>query len=250
MDHFVQQITDFQTRINRMQELETYLPQLQSQLDQKKESLSDLQLQVAVAKYELEKLENPGFFRRILGISHESIVMARQKVYTTTSARDQAQFEKNRLQEQIEAAKGEFESLSGIQEEYLTFLEAHTDKDFLWPVQQLNCQLALEEAWSILEALEAARGGARRDALTDRVPPGRKKLDYFNFAQERLQYLLRLLGQIREHNITLDRYLRSGTAYITGVTSEFKQLDRLNTAIDQIREVRTQLKYILKEVEQ
>ncbi len=250
MDHFMQQITDFQTRVNRMQELEAYLPQLQSQLDQGKELLSQLQLQAADAKHELEKLENPGFFRRLMGTSHESIAMARQKVYTATSARDQAQSEKNRLQEQTEAAKKEFESLSGVQEEFLTFLEANTDRDFLWPVRQLTCQLAQEEAWTIVEALEAARGGARRDALTNRVPPGSKKLDCFNFAQERLQYLLRLLDQIPGHNIALDRYLRSGTAYITGVTSEFKQLDRLNTAIDQIREVRTRLKGMLMEAEQ
>jgi len=249
MEHFVQQIADFQTRITRMQELEAHLPQLKNRLDQAKETLSQSQLQHAVAKYELEKLENPGFFRRILGVSHEAIAVARQKVYTAASTRDLAQAEKARLQEQTETSQRELESLVGTEEALLTFLEAHTDRDFLMSVQHLTCQLALVESRSILEALEAARGGARNDALTDRVPPGSKKLDYFNYAQERLQYLLRLLAQIHGHNIALDGYLHYGTAYITGVTSEFKQLDRLNNAIDQIREVRSQLKPMLKEAE-
>ncbi len=250
MDHFMQQVTDFQTRIHRRQELEAYLPQLQSRLEQEKEVLSQRQLEAAVAKYELKKLENPGFFRRLLGTSQESVAMARQKVSAAASVRDQAQAEKNRLQEQTDAARSEMESLSGVREEFLAFLEAHTDRAFLLPVQQLTCQLALEEASTILEALEAAHSGARKDALTDRVPAGRKKLDYFHFAQERRQYLLRLLAQIQGHNIALEQYLRFGTAYITGVTSEFKQLDRLNAAISQIREVRKHLKDMLPEAEQ
>ena len=250
MDHITQQIDDFQTRINRMQELKMCLPRLQSQLQQAKESLTQLQLQSAVAKYELEKLENPGFFRRILGISHEAIVVARQRVYTAASAREQAQSEKIRLQEQTEAAERELESLGGILEEFLAFMEASSDTDLLLSAQRLSCQVALEEAWTIIEALDAARGGARTDALTDRVPPGMKKLDYFNFAQEHLQYLLRLLAQIRRHDITMDGYLRYGTDYITGVTSEFKQLDRLVISIDQIRDVRAKLKNILKDSDQ
>ena len=59
--------------------------------------------------------------------------------------------------------------------------------------------------------------------------------------------LAEILAVMPEGVATIGSYLREPHDHIYGVTSEFKQLDRLEQAQEQIRTIRTQLKLLLGE---
>ena len=107
--------------------------------------------------------------------------------------------------------------------------------------------VALETAWHVLMALEEARPWMSRDARTTRVGEDNRKMACLSKAEEAAARLRELLAVMPEGVATVGSYLRAPHDYIYGVTSEFKQLDRLERAQEQIRTIRTQLKLLLGE---
>ena len=87
----------------------------------------------------------------------------------------------------------------------------------------------------------------RRDAMSTGVGEGNRRMECLGKAETAARRLLELLEVLPEGVATIGSYLQAPSAYICGVTSEFKQLDRLELAQEQIRTIRNQLKQLLGE---
>ena len=107
--------------------------------------------------------------------------------------------------------------------------------------------VALETANRALEALEEVRPWMQRDALTTRVGAANRKMECLYNAQTFTRRLRNILEVLPEGAATPGSSFQELYGYICGVTSEFKQLDRLNNAVEQVRTVRNQLRLLLGE---
>ena len=107
--------------------------------------------------------------------------------------------------------------------------------------------LALETAWHVLETLEEARPWLRRDAQTTRAIPGSRRMELLYRAQDQSRLLRKILAALPEGTADPCPRLENLYDYICGATSEFKQLDRLETIQIQLRTLRNQLKLLLGE---
>ena len=83
--------------------------------------------------------------------------------------------------------------------------------------------------------------------MTDRVGYGNRKMEYLYKAQDCTWRLRNLLAAMPEGVASGGSSFENLYGYICGVTSEFKQLDRLEQAQEQLRTVRNQLKLLLGE---
>ena len=72
-------------------------------------------------------------------------------------------------------------------------------------------------------------------------------MEYLGKAEAAAIRLRSILMVLPEGIADVGSYLKAPNAYINGITSEFKQLDRLELAQEQIRTVQNQLKLILGE---
>ncbi len=250
MEEFVQKITEFRRRLNRKAELETLIPKTEARRAEVKESIPGLRIDVDAAKFDLNKLENPGFFRRLLGNPEERMAKARNVYREASRKLSEAQLELDALDGQLSRDKAELDSLTGCREEYLRFLEEHPE-DSRVPMltRRLFTQEALNRVEQILTALQNTHPHMATDARRKYVYEGKRKMHFLAQAKEAAEQLLPMLDQLPPETVTVGRYLKYTTDYITGVTSEYGQLDRLNNAIDQIRENRRQLRELLAEAE-
>ena len=101
--------------------------------------------------------------------------------------------------------------------------------------------VAMKTANRALEALEEARPWMQKDALSTRVGQANRKLECLNNAQGYTRRLKKLLEVMPEGCASPGSSFEELYGYICGVSSEFKQLDRLNHAVEQLRTVRNQL---------
>ena len=87
----------------------------------------------------------------------------------------------------------------------------------------------------------------QRDVRTDRVGQDNRKMECLGKAEAGAQKLCSILSLLPEGIAPVGSYLSNPNTYIYGVTSEGKQLDRLNQAQEQLRTLRNQLKLVLGE---
>ena len=70
-------------------------------------------------------------------------------------------------------------------------------------------------------------------------------MEFLALAQEQAGILMQLVSMLPEGTLVPGSYLRNPDYYIRGVTSEYAQVDRLNNAIDQVRQHRRSWKEML-----
>ena len=87
----------------------------------------------------------------------------------------------------------------------------------------------------------------QEDAVKKLVGRENRKMEYLSAAEAAAVRLCGILSVLPEGIAALGPYLREPRSYIDGVTSEFKQLDRLNSAMEQVQTVCTQLRLLLGE---
>ncbi|MBQ7002143.1 MAG: hypothetical protein IJN67_14095 [Oscillospiraceae bacterium] len=230
----------------RFLSLEDSLPQWEQERAELKVRIGELSLNREQKKWELEHLENPGFFRRLLGKSEEKKEKLTKQLREVTAALNAAKWELEALEKRIDEGKQELEALSGSRERYL---QAKQDAQ-LSTMQE--SQLVMEEiaaftpaaiaaADRVLAALEEARPWMQKDVRYTGVSSVNRKMECLALAAENAHRLVALLGILPEGCANIGNYLKAPDGYVDAVTMEYAKLDRLNNAINQVRETRNQL---------
>lgn len=237
---------------SRQLELEDSIPYWQRQRPELKARIEELYWSRQQKELDLAGLENPGFFRKLLGRVEEKRELLSRQLREITSAQTAARWELEALDQKISEGQRELEGLSGCREAYEAARKA-TERN---PAQESRLMMeeisafapaAMETASRVLEALEDARFWMQQDAVRKGVREDNRKMEFLSDAETAAQRLCDLLTLLPEGVATVGSYLRAPHDYIYGVTSEFKQLDRLNQAQEQVRTVRNQLRLLLGE---
>ena len=224
---------------SRWLKLEASLPRLEEALAEAKALRIDAAGQVRVAQWELDRLERPGFFQRLKGDLEEKKTQAYREFRAAQVKHQNAQAEVEQRSQELEKAREERSALSGSWD---AFLREKGNADLTDEEKQFLAGIGIGLANDCLDALEQARPWMQMDVRYTYVREDNRKLEFLGIARERSGRILAILEQLPEESVDIPQYLRSPDGFILGVTMEYKQLDRLNLAIDQIRGVRRQLK--------
>ena len=237
---------------SRFLELEDSIPYWESQIPELKARLSEMKWNQQQKEIELLNLQEPNFFQRLFGKAEEKKERISKQIRELTSAKTAAQWERESLEKQIQAGKEELALLADSWKndeaaKREAVLSSAQESRLMMEEITAFAPVALETAWHVLEALEDARPWMQKDALTTRVGQGNRKMACLSKAEAAASRLLEILTVMPEGAAAIGSYLRQPHDYIYGVTSEYKQLDRLEQAQEQIRTIRTQLKQLLGE---
>ena len=248
MEQLLAKLQDY----SRFLELEDSIPYWESQIPELKDRLEEMKWNQQQKELELLQLKEPNFFERIFGRAEEKKERVSKQIREITAARTAAQWELEGLAKQIAAGREELALLADSRKNYEAArsgaaLSAAQESQLMMEEITAFAPVALETAWHVLMALEEARPWMSRDARTTRVGEDNRKMACLSKAEEAAARLRELLAVMPEGVATVGSYLRAPHDYIYGVTSEFKQLDRLERAQEQIRTIRTQLKLLLGE---
>ncbi len=248
MDDLLKKLRDY----SRFLELEDSIPYWEGQIPELQDRLEEMKWNQQQKELELLQLKEPNFFQRMFGRAEEKKEKISKQIREITAARTAAKGELEGLKNQIETGKQEIGFLAESREAY----EAAKADAKLTPAQESRLMMeeitafvpvALETAWRVLEALEDARPWMRRDTMSSRVGEGNRRMECLGKAEAAAERLYGILSVLPEGVADVGSYLKAPNAYINGVTSEFKQLDRLELAQEQIRTIRNQLKQLLGE---
>lgn len=223
----------------RYLELEGQIPDWQLQLQEKNEALQEAKEELNWRKVQLLSAQNPDFIQRLLGKWEAKVEKAQEEVRTATTEYEKQKWEIAQLEAVLAEGRQEFDRLA-----------LHTDAyQQLIPLEREEaCYLApaaIAAADRCLAALEAASPWVRRDVRTTRVGSGNRRMEFLARAQDQAGILMQLLSLLPEGTLAPGSYLRNPDYYIRGVTSEYAQLDRVNNAIDQVRDYRRSWKDML-----
>lgn len=237
---------------SRLLELEDSIPYWESQLPELKARIEEMDWNRRQKEAELSGLESPNFFRKLFGKTEEKKEKLSRQIREIAAARMAVQWELEGLEKRLAAGNRELEDLAGSREAY----EAAKAETLLTPALESRLIMeeisafapaAMETAGRILESLEDARPWMQRDSLTTRVGQDNRKMEHLSNAEAAAVRLRGILSVLPEGIATVGSYLQAPHDYIYGVTSEFKQLDRLNQAQEQIRTIRNQIRLVLGE---
>ena len=236
----------------RLLELEDSIPYWESQIPELQDRIGEMKGNRQQKEVELLNLQDPNFFQKIFGRAEEKKERISKQIREITSASAAAQWELEGLKKQIETGKQELAALAGSREDYETARNAASltvAQESRLMMEQITvfAPVAMETAWRVLQTLEEARPWMARDARTTRVGQDNRKMECLSNAEAAAVRLMKILAVLPEGVVTVGSYLHAPRDYIYGVTSEFKQLDRLELAQEQIRTIRTQLKLLLGE---
>lgn len=236
MERVLQELKNY----SRWLQLEAEIPRLEDALAESKALRIEAGGSVRVAQWELERLEKPGFFQRLKGDLEER----KEEFYREYRA---AKVQLQQAQQEVDDRTGELhraqEDFSGLSDSWNAYLREK--KRFGGPVEgetELLAGIGIGLAADCQEALEEARPWMRMDVLRTGVSQANRKLEFLGIAREKAGRLVALLEQLPEGSLEIPGYLRNPDGFILGYTMEFKQLDRVNLAIEQVRAVCSRLR--------
>ena len=248
MDELLKKLKDY----SRFLELEDSIPYWEAQIPELKDRLGEMKWNLQQKEVELLTLKEPNVFQRLFGRAEEKKERLSKQIREITAARTAAQWELEGLEKQIAAAAQELKTLEGSRAAY----ETAKGEAVLSPAQESRLMMeeisafvpvAMETAGRILEALEDARPWMSSDAQTIRVSQDNRRMEHLGKAEAAALRLKDLLSVLPEGVADMGSYLQAPYAYINGVTSRFKQLDRLELAEEQVRNIRNQLRLLVGE---
>jgi len=237
---------------SRFLELEDSIPYWENQIPDLKARLTEMKWNLHQKELELLQLKNPNFFQRMLGRAEEKKEILSKQIREITSARMAVQWDLEALEKKIAAGKQELENLVGSGEVYQN-AKANTSltavQEGRMMIEELSAfvPVARKTVNRALEALEDARFWMGKDARSTRVGQDNRKMECLYRAQDCTRRLLEILSVMPEGVASPGSSFANLYDYICGVTSEFKQLDRLNAVVEQLRTVRNQLRLLLGE---
>ena len=247
MENVLKQLRDY----GRFLELEERLPQLKEQLAEGKYLLREAGLKTAQAKWEYGKLEKGGFFQRLRG-NWEDRKEEAYREYRSAQQAEQVSKQELALREMaLEEARQERDALAECWERYLQQRELYLASDgdtvsFMEMQKSVVAEIVLREVESCIKALQGAHAWMQTDAIRKGVSQANRKLEFLAVARGHVGNMVSLLELLPEGTVEISSYLRNPDGHILGVTSEYKQLDRLNLAEEQLRRLRKQMKAILE----
>lgn len=237
---------------SRFLELEDNIPYWESQKPELKARLSEMRWNLQQKELELLQLQNPNVFQRLFGKTEEKKEKLSRQIRQTTAARTALQWDLESLEKKIRLGVEELETLADSRMAYETAKSAMVftvSQESRLMMEEISAfaPAAMETAGRILESLENARPWMQQDALSKGVGQDNRKMEHLSNAQAAAERLRGILSVLPEGAATIGSYLNAPHAYIYGVSSEFKQLDRLNLAIEQVQGVCNQLRLLLGE---
>lgn len=227
-------------------ELEGEIPRLEKQCAEMAELVREKKQDSTMAKLEVECWNDPGFFQRLL-----RNVPEKQEKARAAHNRAMAEYaEENRKleekQHQLKAFRQELAALESSKDAWLAKkqqLTAPEEETFSALAKEVFGPAAVAAATGCIEALENARSWMQVDAVRKGVREGNRKLEFLEDAAKAARRLVWVLEQLPQGSVEVNgTYLKNPEGYVTGATSEFKQLDLLNMAQEQVRAVRKQLR--------
>lgn len=233
----------------RFLELSDNVPYWESQIPELKERIEELKWNRDSKELELTWLKEPNFFQRLFGKVEEKKEKLHQQLSQATAAWNAAKWELEALEKKIAEGKQETEALCASREQYETakaeaLLSTAQESQLMMAELTAFTPAAIAAAERCLEALEDTRFWMQEDALRKGVRGVNQKMACLARAAENARRLVEILSIMPEGVASIGPYLRSPEGYVDAVTSEFKRLDRLNGAIDQVREIRNQLRML------
>lgn len=223
----------------RYLELEGKIPDWQLQMQEKKEELLDAKAELNYQQVQLLSAQNPDFLQRLFGNWEAKVEKAQEEVRAASAECEKLKWEIAQLETTLAEGQQEFDRLALDTDAYRQLLPLErAEERYLAPA-------AIAAADRCLAALEAAAPWVRMDARTTKVGSGNRRMEFLARAQDQAGILMQLLSLLTEGTIVPGSYLRNPDHYIRGVTSEYAQVDRLNNAIDQIRDHRRSWKGML-----
>lgn len=236
MERVLQELKNY----SRWLRLETTFPRLEEALEEAKDLRIEAGGRVRLAQWELERLEKPGFFQRLKGDLEER----REEVYReyrSAQAQLQKALEEVELRKkELEQARMEYTALSGSWDAYLR--EKARFGQISEEETRILTGICIGLANDCLDALEQARPWMQEDVRYARVREANRKLEFLGIAAEKATRMRTILERLPEGMVEMPQYLRSPDGFVTGVTMEYWQLDRLNLAIEQVRKLRSRLR--------
>lgn len=226
-------------RYGRYLYLEGKIPALEEQIGNVTEQVNVWKYDMNWRQTEVLRLENPGFLDRLLGKAERKKEKAVSELRESRATYEIAKRKLEELEYQLKQGKEELASLAGSREEYEQAGCPEEVEAFL--------PAALEAAERCLEALNNVLPHARRDARSTYVRPGNRKMEFLQKAAENARVLTQVLGLMPEGIAEQGSYFAYPEGYVTAVTSEYQQLDRVEMAMNQVREVRKKLRELAQE---
>lgn len=233
---------------SRFLELEDSIPFWESQIPELEERIAEMKWNKKQKDLALLQLKEPNFFQRMFGRAEEKKELLSRQLREITAAMMAAQWDLESLEKKITEGKQELETLAGSREAY----EAAQAESVLNVAQASRLMmesitafapLALETISRALTTLEEARPWIRSTRLLE----GSRKMELLYRAQDHTRRLVKMLKALPEGAANPGSSFENLYDYICGVTSEYKQLDRLEIVQIQLRNVRNQLKLLLGE---
>lgn len=233
----------------RQRNLEKQIPELDEKLREKKSGLRDARLATAQAKWELNKAEKGGFFQRLLGNQEEKREKAHREYREAQAAEQREKQSAEEAETALEEAKQEKAALDGSWEKFLAakekYLEEGGDAEAIADAARpILASQAVQEIGECLADLEEALPWMRADVRTTRISPENRKLEFLSYAREHANITMELLEQLPAGSVDPPSYLRNPDGFIMGVAMPHKQLDRMELAQNQLRELRSKLRQL------
>lgn len=244
MDDLLKKMKDY----SRYLELEDGIPYWQSQKPELEDRIAEMKWNKQQKELALLQLKYPNFFQRFFGRAEEKKEILNQQLREITAALTAAQWELEGLEKKIQAGTEELEILAGSREAYgaakaeVTLTPAQESRLIMEEISTFT-PIALETVSRSVEALEAARPWMRSDCVRE----GDRKMECLYLAQDYTRRLLEILSAMPEGVASPGSSFANLYDYVCGVTSQLKQLDRVNSVIEQLYNVRNQLKLLLGE---
>ena len=215
----------------RFLDLERSIPDLEAKRKLLQAKVRETKMDCDWKEIEQKNLENPGFFQRIFGRTEEKKEKAYFAYREALAVWESVKRELAEVEIRLDAEKQQMQSLIGSKKAYDGFSGNYTSEQ--------KCEVfgpvAVQAANRCIEALEEARVWMQEDALRKGVRSGNRKMEFLAHAAKNARQLMTIWGLIGLESIPVGSYLKDPDSYITNVTSEFKQLDRLETAQSQVR---------------
>lgn len=233
----------------RFLELTDNIPYWEAQIPELKERIEELKWNRDSKEIELMGLKNPNFFQKLFGGLEEKKEKLAQQLSQSTAAWNAAKWELEDLEKKLTAGKQELETLTDSREVYAEAKQAAVlttmqESQLMMEEIATFTPVAISAADRCLEALEDTRPWMRQDALRTGVSGSNRKMEFLAKAEENAVRLVQILSIMPEGCANVGSYLRSPSGYVDAVTMEYARLDRLNNAIDQVRETRNQLRML------
>lgn len=233
--------------LERLAELEMLLADHENACQELRKDVEYEKGELKYAKVQLLSLDSPDFFLRLMPARLEKKrEIAQAEVRTHTAALEKAKRELDEKQYSLAQMKEEYQALLPRREEYAAGKGTYPAE----LEQHLVCTAGIWLSERILFFLKEARKHMSGEAIRGETShgyqlKGNRKLEFLAAAAQDAKKLREYLDNLPTPIQLKGSYLSWTDHYVTDPTTPYAQVDRLNMAVDTVRDVRNQLRELL-----